>query len=70
MSPAQADIDAAELHARVVTAQMQRAVAARELRDMGISPSPADTEAWITATPQQKRRLAMAWAVMQVSYYS
>ncbi len=65
----QAGESEADIMARVLSGQLARIAAARELGDMGVtSASPADVEAWLTMTPQQKRRLTLAWLVHQASY--
>jgi hypothetical protein len=58
----------AELMAEVLTAQLARVVAARELEAFGISPSPADVEAWLSATPRQRMQLVKAYAIYEAPY--
>lgn len=64
----QADPDAAEWNARIFMMQMERTVAARELREYQIEPSLADVEQWLASSPRQKRRLMELWAAMNASY--
>jgi transposase len=41
----------------------RRAFATRELRDMGIEPSPADLAAWLAMSPRQRDQARKEWAV-------
>ena len=64
----QADLDQAAWDTRILTAQLERVAAARELREYQIEPSPADVEAWLASSPRQKRRLMELWAAFNASY--
>ncbi len=59
--------DTEELATRVTLGILERTAAARELRELGINPSPADTEAWLRMTGRQRDSAAVSWAVYQGS---
>ena len=56
-------LDADELTLVVLNGSLQRIVAARELREMGITASPADVEAWLSMTSRYKREVSLLWAI-------
>ena len=63
------DISAAELNLKILTEQFKRTNAAREMAELGIEKaSPADVEAWLAYTPQQRRRASLMWAILNASY--
>jgi hypothetical protein len=43
----------------------RRALAARQLNDMGIDPSPADIESWLAMTPRQRQEASDHWLVLK-----
>jgi len=59
--------DSDELAAEVLTGALERVVAARELREMGITPDPASTEAWLAMSNRQREKAALNWAIYQAS---
>jgi len=61
-------LDAAELHAQILTASFKRTAAARELADAGINASPGDVEAYVAMSPAERRRIMMTWAILNASY--
>jgi hypothetical protein len=50
------------MQAQVLTESLACTVAARELAELGITASPADISAWLSADQRQRRRLALSWA--------
>lgn len=48
--------------AEVMTAALARRLAERNLEALGITASPSDVSGWLSASPRDQRRLAMAWA--------
>lgn len=52
---------------RLSASVAERFTAEEHLREEGISPSPADVEAWIAASPLQKRKLRELWGVMRAT---
>jgi hypothetical protein len=64
----EAELDAAEINIQVQVGALERAGAARELADLGISASPADIEQWISWTPKQRREASLAWITLNASY--
>ena len=54
--------EALVLHAEVLTASLTRRAAERELEQFGITASPADISAWLSATGRQRREWALQWA--------
>jgi hypothetical protein len=60
--------DDAEWSVKLLTAEFERAAAARELAEHQINASPADVESWLAATPRQKRRLLELWYIFNSSY--
>ena len=62
--------ETAELTAIILTAQLERGVADRELRGQGIEPSPWDVEVYASASARERSRMIQAWAVYQACYPS
>lgn len=63
----EADADAAVITMQVITIVVECGAAAAELEAMGITPSEADVLAWCSASPKDKHRLGLQWAVMRAS---
>jgi hypothetical protein len=54
------------IQAELLAMGAERQAAVNELAEVGVTtPSPADVEAWIKATPRDRRRMTMAYALYQ-----
>jgi hypothetical protein len=56
--------DAESLLASVFAEQLERVAMAKELRSLGIEPSPADISAYQQADRKTRRKLGYVWAVL------
>jgi hypothetical protein len=61
-------IETEELAAEVLASAAEWHAASGELRQLGINPSPADTEAWLAMTPRQRDKAAMSWTIYRARW--
>lgn len=61
--------DSTELGLEIMTGAVERVNAAKELRSLGVEPSPADVEAWISTTARQRKQASLTYAIYEMAGY-